>query len=260
MKTLLLSSCAVLALLVSPVRAAEHAEAMMRATFKLFNKDSTGTCFLVRDGADMFLVSAAHTFEKASGETSILVLREADKDGTWKRQDKEISIREGERALWTKHPQQDLAVMRVVLELPEDATLPINALKADGFPRFGDQVMLLTYPARVEANGAGFPLARQAVVGSFAAEPMEKQPVFIIDATAWDGDSGGPVFIDAGKGRPQIVGLVTARINHVENITSERETRKIETPMGLSKALPSALILETIRLAKNTVEVPASNR
>ena len=257
MKALLLGSAIVLC--CSVVHAAEHAEVVMRATFKLFNKDSTATCFLLRDGADVFLVSAAHSFEKASGETSILVLREADKDGTWKRQDKTIAIREGERALWTKHPQQDLAVMRVVIEVPADAALPLDVLKADGFPRFGDQVMLLTYPARVEANGAGFPLARQAVVASFPAETMEKDPVFIIDATAWDGDSGGPVFIDAGKGKPQIVGLVTARINHVENINSERETRKIETPLGLSKALAAPLILETIRLAKNTVEVPASN-
>lgn len=254
MKALLLGSALVLCCFVA--QAAEHAEAMMRATFKLFNKDSTATCFLLRDGADVFLVTAAHSFEKASGETSILVMREADKDGTWKRQDKTIAIREGNRSLWMKHPQQDLAVMRVVLEVPEDATLPIDVLKADGFSRFGDPVMLLTYPARVEANGAGFPLARQAVVASFPAAPMEKDPVFIIDATAWDGDSGGPVFIDAGKGKPQIVGLVTARINHVENINSERETRKIETPLGLSKALAAPLILETIRLAKNTVEVP----
>ncbi|MEK7953760.1 S1 family peptidase [Luteolibacter soli] len=260
MKSFLFSFCGALALFASPLSAAEHAEAMMRATFKLFNKDSTATCFLMRDGADVYVVSAAHTFEKASGETSILVLREADKEGAWKRQDKTITIREGERALWTKHPKEDLAVMRVVLELPEGATLPLDALKADGFPRFGDPVMLLTYPARVEANGAGFPLARKAVVASFPAEPMEKHPEFIIDATAWDGDSGGPVFIDAGKGKPQIVGLVTARINHVENITSERETRKIETPMGLSKALAAPVILETIRLAKSTVEVPASDR
>ena len=232
----------------------------MRATFKLFNKDSTATCFLLRDGADVFLVTAGHTFEKANGETSLLVLREAGEGGAWKRQDKSIPIREGEKPLWTKHPQQDLAVMRVVLELPEDATLPLDAVKADGFPAFGDPVMLLTYPARVEANGAGFPLARQAVVASYPAAPMEKDPVFVIDATAWDGDSGGPVFIDAGKGKPQIVGLVTARINHVENIKSERETKKIETPLGLSKALAAPVILETIRLAKTTVEVPASKR
>jgi hypothetical protein len=260
MKSFLHATFAALVLFSASSHAAEHAESMMRATFKLFNKDSTATCFLLRDGADVFLVTAAHTFEKATGETSILVLREADKGGTWKRQDKTIDIREGESALWTKHPQQDLAVMRVVLELPEDATLPVDVVKADGFPGFGDPIMLLTYPARVEANGAGFPLARQAVVASFPAEPVDKHPEFIIDATAWDGDSGGPVFVDAGKGKPQIVGLVTARINHVENINSERETRKIETPMGLSKALAAPLILETIRLAKNTVEVPASNR
>ncbi|MCW1886969.1 serine protease [Luteolibacter flavescens] len=250
MKSLILSTCAALVLQLSPASAVEHAEAMMRATFKLFNKDSTATCFLLRDGAEVYLVTAAHTFERASGETSILVLREVDQDGVWKRQDKTISIRKGDQALWTKHPKQDLAVMRVKLDLPEGASLPLDVVKSEGFPAFGDPVMLLTYPARVEANGAGFPLARQAVVGSFPAEPMAKHPEFIIDATAWDGDSGGPVFIDAGGGKPQVVGLVISRINHVENIKSERETRKIETPMGLSKALAAPLIFETIRLAK----------
>jgi hypothetical protein len=258
MKSLLHSTCAALVLFVSTAHAAEHAEAMMRATFKLFNKDSTATCFLLRDGGEVFLVTAAHTFEKASGETSLLVLRDADKDGIWKRRDETVAIRKGDQALWTKHPQHDLAVLRVTLPLPDDATLPLAAVKAEGFPRFGDPVMLLTYPARVEANGAGFPLARQAVVASFPAQPMAEHPEFIIDATAWDGDSGGPVFIDAGKGTPQVVGLVISRINHVENIKSERETRKIETPMGLSKALAAPLILETIRLARATSATPAT--
>jgi hypothetical protein len=219
---------------------------MMRATFKLFNKDSTATCFLLRDGGDVFLVTAAHTVEKASGETSLLVLRDRDGD-TWKRRDEKVAIREA-----------DLAVLKLELEVPEEATLPVTAVKADGFPRFGDPVMLLTYPARVEANGAGFPIARRAIVASYPAEPMAEHPTFLLDATAWDGDSGGPVFADAGDGRPQVVGLVIERINHVENIKSDRETRKIETPMGLSKALGAKLILDTIRRAKTVVGVPAT--
>ncbi len=232
----------------------------MHATFKLFNKDSTATCFLLRDEADVFLVTSAHVLEKATGETSILVLRKPGKDGGYERNDRTIDIRQGDRPLWTKHPKQDLAVMRVTLELPANATLPVTAVKPDGVPGFGEPVMLLTYPARVEANGAGFPLARQAVVASFPAEPVAKQPEFILDATAWDGDSGGPVFIDGGNGAPQIIGLVTARINHVEEINSEREKRKIETPMGLSKALHASVILETLRLAKTSVAVPATSK
>lgn len=231
----------------------------MRATFKLFNKDSTATCFLLRDGGDVFLVTAAHTVEKASGETSLLVLRDRHGDA-WKRRDEKVAIREGDKPLWTKHPDADLAVLKLAIEVPEEATLPVAAVKADGFPRFGDPVMLLTYPARVEANGAGFPIARRAIIASYPAEPMKEHPTFLLDATAWDGDSGGPVFADAGDGRPQIVGLVIERINHVENIKSDRETRKIETPMGLSKALGAPLILDTLRRAKTAVGVPATSK
>jgi hypothetical protein len=242
---------------VSVASAAEHAEAMMRATFKLFNKDSTATCFLLRDGGDIFLVTAAHTVEKASGETCLLVLRDQVGD-SWKRRDEKVAIRAGETPLWTRHPDADLAVLKLELEVPEDATLPVAAVKAEGFPRFGDPVMLLTYPARVEANAAGFPIARRAIVASHPAAPMAEHPTFLLDATAWDGDSGGPVFADAGNGRPQVVGLVIERINHVENIESQRETRKIETPMGLSKALGAQLILDTIARAKTSAAVPAT--
>ena len=250
MKHALIGMAALLSLGLAVARGAGHAEAMMRATFKLFNKDSTATCFLLRDKDEVFLVSAAHTFEKASGETAIIVLREANGNDGQSRKDVEFNIRKGEKALWTRHPERDLAVIRVELELPADAALPLSAVQGDGMPGFGDMALLLTYPARVEANGAGFPLARQGVVASHPAAPVAEDPVFILDVTSWDGDSGGPVFQDDGKGRPRILGLVIERINHVEEIKSQRETRKIETPMGLSKALHASLILETIGMAQ----------
>ncbi|WP_193213394.1 trypsin-like peptidase domain-containing protein [Luteolibacter marinus] len=250
MKNLLLATAAFLTLALPAARAAAYAEAMMHATFKLFNKDSTATCFLLRDQDQVFLVTAAHTLEKASGETSIIVLREPGENGTTVRKDVTIPIREGERALWTKHPARDLAVLAVNLKLAADATLPLAAVQAGAMPGLGDPVMVLTYPARVEANGAGFPIARHGVVASFPAAPVADDPVFVLDINSWDGDSGGPVFRDDGTGKPRIVGLVIERINHVETIKSERESRKIETPMGLSKALHAPLILETIEKAR----------
>ncbi|MBK1883347.1 trypsin-like peptidase domain-containing protein [Luteolibacter pohnpeiensis] len=241
----------VMAVLVSFAQANECAETMMNATFKLFNKDSTATCFLIQDQSQVFIVSAGHTFEKSSGRTSILVLRELDGDKDYERKDVKVQIRSDGKPLWTKNPDYDVAVMPVKLDLPENATLPISSLIEKDLPGFGDDTILLTYPARVEANEAGFPLARRALVASYPAKSLEKQPTFMLDVTSWDGDSGGPVFIDNGQGKPAIYGLVIERINHIENITGERETRRIETAMGLSRAVHASVILQTIRLAQS---------
>ncbi|NIP94596.1 MAG: hypothetical protein GWO24_14580, partial [Akkermansiaceae bacterium] len=78
--------------------AGEAAEAVMECTFKLFNQDSTATCFLVHHAekpGDVYLVTAAHVLEKAKGEEAVLVLREAMDDGTWRRRDLPFKIRAG---------------------------------------------------------------------------------------------------------------------------------------------------------------------
>ena len=237
--------------MVSIAHASDYAEAMMNATFKLYNKDSTATCFLLKDHSEVFLVSAGHTFEKSSGKSSILVLREMNDEQCFHRKDVEIQIRKGSEPLWTKNPDYDVAVMRVKLELPKHATLSVSSLITSDLPGFGDEAVLLTYPARVEANDAGFPLARRAMIASYPAKLLAKDPTFMLDVTSWDGDSGGPVFIDQGDGHPGIFGLVIERINHLENIKGERETRRVETAMGLSRAVHASVILQTIELAKS---------
>ncbi len=257
MKRLPLLAVAWLALAPATAPAAPHAEKMMRATFKFFSKASTATCFLLRDESGVWLVTAAHTMEKARGDTAIVVLRVPTEDGSgYQRKDVTIPIRESDQTLWTKHPEHDVAVLPVSFPHDPDAALPMSALETEGPPAFGDPLIALTYPARVEANSAGFPLARQAIVASFPDAPIAKDPVFVLDMTSWDGDSGGPVFRDDGEGSPRIVGLVIQRVNHIEKIKSQRESREVITPMGLSKALDASVITETINLARSKAPAP----
>ena len=157
--------------------AADFATEVMEATFKIFHPDSTATCFLVRrDAPDTanYLVTAAHTFERTKGETMVLVLREAKPDGSYARRDVTIPVRSGDKPLWVRHPKQDVAVLRLAEPLP----VPISALPAAaladeaGLTAAGahlcSPLFVLTYPQRFEANGAGFPVARQ---GIFASPP-----------------------------------------------------------------------------------------
>ncbi len=236
----------------------------MHATFKLFNRSSTATCFLLKDPPtdEVYLVTAAHVLSKAKGETSILVLRKTDADGRYQRLDQTIPIREGKKDLWTQHPELDIAAMRLTLPagtLENSATLPLSALESPGLT-YGGPVTILAYPKRVESNSAGFPVARQGIVASFPLRPADN-PVFMIDFTAWDGDSGGPVVL-AGPDGPAIAGLVISRIHHNETIETETEDRKVKHALDLGNALHSSLILDTIRqiprAAPDTEEAPAT--
>jgi hypothetical protein len=106
---------------------ADFATEMVEATHKLMNPTANATCFLVRRPAPdraLYLVTAAHALEKATGETSILVLRERQSDGTFHRRDEKLIVRRDSQSLWVRHPSEDVAVLRLAEPLP----VPVNAL------------------------------------------------------------------------------------------------------------------------------------
>ena len=112
--------------------AADFANEMLEATFKLFHPDSTATCFFVRRAQPdtaLYLVTAAHALEKTKGETAIVVLRQRKTDGTVERHDHKITIRCNDKPLWTKHEKHDVAVLRLAESLPiAVAALPASAI------------------------------------------------------------------------------------------------------------------------------------
>lgn len=197
--------------------AADFATQVMEATFKIFHPDSTSTCFVVkREAPDeaTYLVTTAHTVERMKGKTAILVLREPKADGSYGRHDYTIEIRDGEKPLWTRHEKQDVAVLRLVKPLPVPVkVLPAEVLadeatlKSSGV-HICSPLFVLTYPQRFEANGAGFPVARQGIFASPPLLPVPAHPTYLADFTTFAGDSGGPVFIETADRKP----LVTDRL------------------------------------------------
>ena len=95
-----LLSAATCALLLPALLHAGPAEnQVIAATFKLFNSESTSTCFLLRADRGrkpLCLVTTAHSLEHAKGTSALLVLRKKFPDGRYERHDHPIQIRHQE--------------------------------------------------------------------------------------------------------------------------------------------------------------------
>ncbi len=193
--------------------------------------------------------------ERTKGDPAVLVLREAQTDGAFKRRDHTIAIRQQGKRLWVKSKTDDAAVLKLREPLPCPVpALPANALadeaqiKSTGL-HICSPLFVLTYPNRTESNPAGFPLARQGIIAAHPLLPIARQHTFMADFTTFAGDSGGPVFIAGTGGKPLVIGMALAQINQEENVTLEFEKRTLRHPLGLGKVLHAQFLGELVEQA-----------
>lgn len=189
-----------------------------------------GTGFLLSsvsaDGAPgTVLVTANHVLDRMGGGEANIGYRSLSADGTWRYTPAPIRIRdEAEAPLWTRHPSQDVAVMRI--QAPPEyakAAIPAGYLAPQAAPdaselRPGDELLVLGFPRGVAANSAGFPILRAGRVASYPVSP-DVSPTFLLDFPVFPGNSGGPVFAtsslhrtSAGAAKPRIAGLLVQQV------------------------------------------------
>jgi hypothetical protein len=240
----------------------------LRATVRLHGGSRSSTAFAVAvpdDGGGsprIVLVTAAHSFETIAAATCTAAFRARGGDG-FVRRDVQLTIRDGDRPRWARHPTADVAMIPVVP--PADTDLepfPLERL-ADG-PAFdrgevhvGQRAWIACYPAKTEANPTGWAVLRQGAIASHPLAPVAKVPTFFVDYAHFGGDSGAAVVVER-EGRPLVSGVVVSMQRQTDTITSPFEDRKIHTPLGLAIVVPADRVVETIGLWRNRDrDVPA---
>lgn len=245
----------------------ENITAVMSATFKIVNKDSSATCFVVAaprqsdsGPRELILLTAAHVFEKMAGDECRIVLREKRADGTFQRDEVILKIRSEEKPLWVRHADVDVGAIR--FNLPSDQTVPAlkwdqlageSKLKAGGL-RLADEVWVVGYPAQLESNSAGFPVLRMGTVASFPLMPITDYKTFLVAANTFGGDSGGPVSVahsrrsDTHSQRPMVVGLVLGLQRETTKSVTSVEERTFHRPLGLAIVVHAEYIRQTVEL------------
>lgn len=236
---------------------------LMRATVKLSHDKSTGTGFVLSKGREdgYILVTAAHVFDNTPGEETMVVFRSTQAEGEYTREPMKLVIRKEGKPIWTKHPSEDVAVIRI--DPPKNADLPriaIDLLATDEALRkikihSGDNLACLGFPHREESK-AGFPLLRDGPIASFPLLPTKKTKTFFLSANTFEGDSGGPVYLtrpsrtEPDKDVRLIVGLVSAQQFLDEEMKMIYGTTKLRHRLGLATIVHASFITETIDLLR----------
>jgi V8-like Glu-specific endopeptidase len=191
---------------------------------------TVGTGFLISDPTPdgkprIVLVTANHVFRKMPGSVATVGFRTENADGSWRYTPATLKIRDGDKELWTHHPDRDVAVISI--DAPPafaKAAIPETWLAADDtFSKYqvtpGDEMLALGFPEGLSANTAGFPILRSGRVASFPLAPSSAFPTFLLDFAVFPGNSGGPVYVStpphqaAGSAEPGfIAGLLTQQV------------------------------------------------
>ena len=244
---------------------------MMEATCKIVGPGSSGSGFILgtpnpTDPKTYFytLVTAHHVLQAIQGDRATLVLsRLVDRDKQeYQRVEAPVEIRKDGNAMWSKHPEVDLAAMFVSLPVgAAPMVIPMSLLLADDQIREfelspGTELFCLGYPFGAEANPLGFPILRSGKIASYPLLPTILTKTFLFDFTVFRGNSGGPVYLYEknplyGGGThigtiQGIMGIVTAERNITQKIEQLYERRETVTPLALGEVIHASFIKDLV--------------
>jgi S1-C subfamily serine protease len=200
-----------------------------------------GSGFFVGDGSKV--ATCWHVLPEASGDTrpGRLAVQLTAADGT-------LEVREAELA--SSHRQHDLAVLKVkgppVRPLPVSRASPIEGTEfvLVGFPIGGvlgfRQVSHRGMIASIVASSLPTATSRQLTEGAVARLREGSFEMLQLDATAYPGNSGGPL-LDAMTG--EVLGVVNMVL-----LKGQRESA-LSHPSGISYAVPARYLVDLLSRA-----------
>ncbi len=200
------------------------------------------------------MVTAAHVLEGISGQTATVYLREKVTQRQFKNHPNTVHIRKGKEPLWVRHPNADVAVMKIALpdyvftQAKEVPGLSTNLLADDEMIEEyeihpGDELQCLGYPLGKGANAAGFSILRSGKIASYPLTPAKKTKSFLFDFEIFPGNSGGPVyFVDEGRTYGGVT-HVGETIQVVVGLVSQQHEK-----LRLAVIVPAHFIKETLEL------------
>ena len=173
---------------------------------------------------------------------------------------------------WTVHPdpEVDVAVAQFPLDDIEGNPHKVNSFKSESQTSFcedlqemdfreGDEVYTLGFPLGLAGRDRNYPIARQGIVARIQDLYDGRSDDFLIDASIFPGNSGGPVIAKPtmysyGQTRPhpKLIGVVSGYLTHADVALRDQTGRPIldsEENSGLATVVPIDKVRETIMSA-----------
>ena len=177
-------------------------------------------------------------------------------------------------AAWTVHPDPDadVAVLRVNPNQLEADNIEYAWFNSDThaltFEQANDQgvsegdgVFVLGFPLGEAGEERNYVIVRQGIIGRIQHWLKGDARTFLIDATIFPGNSGGPVLLKPEiasiqgtkpNNRCSLIGMVSAYLPYQEVAVSEQTGRRrmiFEENSGLATVVPHSVIQEAIKVA-----------
>jgi S1-C subfamily serine protease len=244
---------------------------------KMNQQDSSG-----KDLYRLFLVTNRHVFENPLTHIYLekVFLRFNMTESQSSKYYEVNLLDKDKKPTWIKHE----------LDAVDIAVLPINAqlLRAEGIRFFffmedahaylmkdrgthgiatGDGVYVLGFPLGIRGSSQNFVIARRGIIARVDEEVL-KEHFFFVDVSAYPGNSGGPVIIDAEivsvggtktVDQSRLVGVVSQGVAYQEVAISQQTGRPriiFEEQTGLVKVVPIDSVLEAIEKYLQEMEAP----
>lgn len=217
----------------------------------------SGTAFLVERAVApdkpgrTIVVTAAHVLDGIPGNEARLVLRSRNAAGALARMEMPVKLRDGNRPLYRKLEGIDVAAIPVTLPgqaharpFPLERVLDADA-QAQRIVRLGRDAWIPSYPAKAEANPAGQPVLRRGSIASQPYIPAPKSNTFLVDVSAFGGDSGAPVVV-LDNGKPLVAGLVMGMLRETDRSVTPFEERVTHMPLGISIVIKSQFVRQMV--------------